>query len=67
MSGSACPHQLTAEIHLPESEQSGIPNPCTSCPAGKNNEWAYKELRAWTTTSPWGWVTSSRDSNPVDD
>lgn len=35
------------------TESSGVPNPCTSCHAGKSNEWAEKELRGWTTTSPW--------------
>ncbi len=36
-----------------QTEQSGIPNPCTSCHRDKGNDWADKELRAWTTTSPW--------------
>jgi predicted CXXCH cytochrome family protein len=36
-----------------ETEQSGIPNPCTSCHTDRSNEWALKELRAWTTVSPW--------------
>ncbi len=36
-----------------ETEQSGIPNPCTSCHAEKSNEWAAQELRSWTTSSPW--------------
>ena len=36
-----------------ETEQSGIPNPCTSCHKDKTTEWATKELRGWTTTSPW--------------
>jgi hypothetical protein len=36
-----------------ETEQSGIPNPCTSFHAGKSNAWAEKELRQWSTASPW--------------
>jgi predicted CXXCH cytochrome family protein len=35
------------------TESSGVPNPCTSCHAGKSNAWAKKELQSWTTTSPW--------------
>jgi predicted CXXCH cytochrome family protein len=35
------------------TEQAGIPNPCTSCHADKTNQWALKELRGWSTTSPW--------------
>jgi predicted CXXCH cytochrome family protein len=35
------------------TEQSGIPNPCTSCHADKSNAWALEQLRAWLTTSPW--------------
>ena len=36
-----------------ETEQSGIPNPCTSCHKDKSVAWAKAELRKWTTTSPW--------------
>ena len=36
-----------------ETEQSGIPNPCTSCHSDKSNEWARQELAKWTTASPW--------------
>jgi predicted CXXCH cytochrome family protein len=36
-----------------ESEQSGIPNPCTSCHEGKSNAWANDQLRAWSSVSPW--------------
>ena len=36
-----------------ETEQSGIPNPCTSCHKDKSNAWAKQELAKWTTTSPW--------------
>jgi predicted CXXCH cytochrome family protein len=36
-----------------ETEQSGIPNPCTSCHTEKSTSWAINELRAWSTTSPW--------------
>jgi predicted CXXCH cytochrome family protein len=36
-----------------ETEQSGIPNPCTSCHADKSANWATNELKGWSTTSPW--------------
>ena len=36
-----------------QTEQSGIPNPCTSCHTDKSTAWATGELKAWTTTSPW--------------
>jgi predicted CXXCH cytochrome family protein len=36
-----------------ETDQSGIPNPCTSCHTGKTTAWATKALRDWNTTSPW--------------
>lgn len=36
-----------------ETEQSGIPNPCTSCHKDKSSAWATEQLRSWTTTSPW--------------
>ena len=36
-----------------ETEQCGIPNPCTSCHKDKSTAWALKELRGWATTSPW--------------
>ncbi len=36
-----------------ETEQSGIPNPCTSCHADKVTAWATNELKSWSTTSPW--------------
>lgn len=36
-----------------ETEQSGIPNPCTSCHKDKSTTWALTALRSWTTTSPW--------------
>jgi predicted CXXCH cytochrome family protein len=36
-----------------ETEQSGIPNPCTSCHTDRSTAWASGELRAWTSTSPW--------------
>jgi len=35
------------------TQQFGIPNPCTSCHTDKSNEWALKELRGWSNTSPW--------------
>jgi predicted CXXCH cytochrome family protein len=36
-----------------ETEQTGIPNPCTSCHKDKSNAWAVEALKTWTTTSPW--------------
>jgi predicted CXXCH cytochrome family protein len=36
-----------------ETEQSGIPNPCTSCHTDKSTAWATKELRGWKSASPW--------------
>ena len=36
-----------------ETEQSGIPNPCTNCHADKSTKWATEELEQWSTTSPW--------------
>ena len=36
-----------------ETEQSGIPNPCTSCHKDKSTNWATNELKSWSTTSPW--------------
>jgi predicted CXXCH cytochrome family protein len=36
-----------------ETEQSGIPNPCTSCHADKSTKWALDQLRSWSNTSPW--------------
>jgi len=36
-----------------ESEQSGIPNPCTSCHADKTNAWAIEALKKWQNVSPW--------------
>jgi len=35
------------------TEQSGVPNPCTSCHKDKDNAWAAKELKNWGTVSPW--------------
>jgi predicted CXXCH cytochrome family protein len=35
------------------TEQTNIPNPCTTCHKDKSNEWALRELRGWSTTSPW--------------
>lgn len=35
------------------TERLGVPNPCTSCHAGKSNAWAREELRKWTEFSPW--------------
>jgi len=36
-----------------QTEQSGIPNPCTSCHKDKSTQWATTELKSWTTSSPW--------------
>jgi predicted CXXCH cytochrome family protein len=36
-----------------QTEQSGIPNPCTSCHTGKSNQWAKQELAKWNDASPW--------------
>jgi hypothetical protein len=35
------------------TEQSGIPNPCTSCHTDKTTKWALDQLRSWSNTSPW--------------
>jgi hypothetical protein len=35
------------------TEQSGIPNPCTSCHKDKTNAWALTELAKWPNISPW--------------
>ena len=35
------------------TEQSGVPNPCTSCHTDKNTAWAAKQLQTWSTVSPW--------------
>jgi predicted CXXCH cytochrome family protein len=35
------------------SEKYKIPNACTSCHAGKSNDWATEELRKWPDISPW--------------
>jgi predicted CXXCH cytochrome family protein len=36
-----------------QTEQSGIPNPCTSCHTGKSPQWAKQELEKWNNVSPW--------------
>ncbi len=36
-----------------ETDQSGIPNPCTSCHKDKSTAWATTALKSWNTTSPW--------------
>jgi predicted CXXCH cytochrome family protein len=36
-----------------ETQQSGIPNPCTSCHTDKSVAWAISELKKWDTESPW--------------
>jgi predicted CXXCH cytochrome family protein len=35
------------------TEQSKVPNPCTSCHADQNTAWAAKQLKGWETVSPW--------------
>jgi predicted CXXCH cytochrome family protein len=35
------------------TEQSGVPNPCTSCHADKTNAWALQQLKGWKSVSPW--------------
>ncbi len=35
------------------TEQSKIPNPCTSCHGDKSAGWAVGELKKWSTVSPW--------------
>jgi predicted CXXCH cytochrome family protein len=35
------------------TEESKVPNPCTSCHTDKDAAWATKELKGWKTTSPW--------------
>ncbi len=35
------------------TEQSGIPNPCTSCHKDKTTKWALDQLHSWSNTSPW--------------
>lgn len=36
-----------------ETDQLGIPNPCTSCHKDKSTQWATDQLKTWATTSPW--------------
>lgn len=36
-----------------DTEQSNIPNPCTSCHTDKANTWAIIELRKWQSLSSW--------------
>ena len=36
-----------------QTEQSAIPNPCTSCHTDKSAAWATSQLKRWSTTSPW--------------
>ena len=36
-----------------ETDQLGIPNPCTSCHTNQTTKWAANQLRNWSTTSPW--------------
>lgn len=36
-----------------ETQQSGIPNPCTSCHKDKSIAWAIEQLRNWNSESPW--------------
>ena len=36
-----------------ETDQTGIPNPCTSCHKDKSTQWATAELKKWESVSPW--------------
>jgi predicted CXXCH cytochrome family protein len=35
------------------TDQSGVPNPCTSCHTDKTTAWAAKQLQGWSNASPW--------------
>ena len=35
------------------TERYKVPNPCTSCHAGRDNAWALAELMKWGNVSPW--------------
>jgi len=35
------------------TDQSGVPNPCTSCHTDKNTAWAAKQLQSWSNVSAW--------------
>jgi predicted CXXCH cytochrome family protein len=35
------------------TEQSGVPNPCGICHAGKSPKWATETMRRWPAQSPW--------------
>jgi predicted CXXCH cytochrome family protein len=35
------------------TEQSSVPNACTTCHADKSTAWATKQLMSWSSTSPW--------------
>lgn len=35
------------------TEEASVPNPCTSCHTSKGNAWAARELKKWTSVSPW--------------
>lgn len=36
------------------TDNYGIPNPCTSCHAGKSTAWAAEVMHKWPEYSPWG-------------
>jgi predicted CXXCH cytochrome family protein len=36
-----------------ETEQQGIPNPCTSCHTDQSTAWATAALKGWPSVSPW--------------
>ncbi len=36
-----------------QTEQFGIPNPCTTCHADKKPEWAKQQLQVWSNASVW--------------
>ena len=35
------------------TDEFKIPNPCTSCHAGRSTDWAREALRTWSGVSPW--------------
>ena len=42
------------------TEQSKVPNPCTSCHADKTNAWALKKLKGWVRCHRGGWSSLRR-------
>ena len=35
------------------TEQTGVPNPCTSCHKDRTPQWAIDALKKWPGVSPW--------------